>query len=342
MNTLARALVLSACSLVPGPVICASAAKAVDATITVDPTTTYLLTNLDPQALDSPAIDLAALGLRAGDHILLQSVGDFCFTIFNPLGCANTETAHPMIGIFSSSSTLLPSSILNRVPGAIEAGPSVTTFPTLFGTIPTDVPQDFIIFHAPFSTVVTIPDNAQFLFVAVLDSFYGDNADPDGDLAVVIARVPAKIAFGFESNDVSGFPTGAARITGGGSFDLGTGFVHAAGGFRCTASVLQGPLNGCQAGEGIRWDTADVLISTGFKCSGSSGESAKTAITGANTVVLLADFYRQGDGNDESFTARMIVSDLDLAPDISGVQNVWIQGIGCGFAIVHFNATVAH
>jgi hypothetical protein len=85
-----------------------------------------------------------------------------------------------------------------------------------------------------------------------------------------------------------------------------------------------------------------VLISTGFKCSGSSDELGKTAITGVNTVVLLANFYLQGDSNDESFTARMIVSDLDLAPDVSGVQNVWIQGIGCGSAIVDFNATVAH
>ena len=35
---------------------------------------------------------------------------------------------------------------------------------------------------------------------------------------------------------------------------------------------------------------------------------AKTAITDENTVVLLADFYRAGDSNDESFTALMIVS----------------------------------
>jgi hypothetical protein len=63
----------------------------------------------------------------------------------------------------------------------------------------------------------------------------------------------------------------------------------------------------------------------------------KTANTGNTTVVLLADFYRQGDGNDESFTAKMIVSESDLAPDIEGIQNVWIQGIGCGSAIVSFN-----
>ena len=54
-------------------------------------------------------------------------------------------------------------------------------------------------------------------------------------------------------------------------------------------------------------------------------------------MVLQADFYRAGDGNDESFTAQMIVSEQDLAPDIPGVQTLWVQGVGCGSAIVNFN-----
>lgn len=53
--------------------------------------------------------------------------------------------------------------------------------------------------------------------------------------------------------------------------------------------------------------------------------------------MLLADFYRAGDGDDESFTAQMTVSDGDLAPNIPGVQNLWVQGVGCGTAIVNFN-----
>jgi len=63
----------------------------------------------------------------------------------------------------------------------------------------------------------------------------------------------------------------------------------------------------------------------------------KVANTSSDTIVLMADFYRQGDGNDESFTAKMIVSNSDLAADIPGVQNVWIQGVGCGSATVNFN-----
>ena len=54
--------------------------------------------------------------------------------------------------------------------------------------------------------------------------------------------------------------------------------------------------------------------------------------------MLQADFYRAGDGNDESFTAQMIVSPNDIAPDIPGIQNVWVQGVGCGSAIVHFSS----
>lgn len=66
-------------------------------------------------------------------------------------------------------------------------------------------------------------------------------------------------------------------------------------------------------------------------------DPAKPAATGAGTVLLLADFYRAGDGNDESFTAQMIVSDTDIAPNIPGVQNLWVQGVGCGNAVVNFS-----
>jgi hypothetical protein len=87
----------------------------------------------------------------------------------------------------------------------------------------------------------------------------------------------------------------------------------------------------------VRWDTVELRASTNFKCTGAAQESLKTAVTDRNTVVLLADFYRAGDGNDESFTAHMIVSAHDLAPEITGIQNVWIQGVGCGSANANFS-----
>jgi hypothetical protein len=126
-------------------------------------------------------------------------------------------------------------------------------------------------------------------------------------------------------------------LTGGGAFDLTTDFVRSAGGFSCLETVNQGPLAGCLAGQGVRWDTAELLPSTTFKCTGAANERLKTASTSDRTVVLQADFYRAGDANDESFTAQMIVSATDIAPDIDGLQNLWVQGVGCGTAIVHFS-----
>jgi hypothetical protein len=161
--------------------------------------------------------------------------------------------------------------------------------------------------------------------------------------AAALALAPSALAarggntgFGFNAREISGAPTGAVFLTGGGAYDPGTGFVHSAGGFRCTEAVEQGPLSGCQTGQGVRWDTAELLVETKFTCT---GEPEEPAVTDANTAVLLSDFYRAGDGNDESFKARMIVSQDDIAPEIEGVQNVWVQGVGCGSAIVHFSST---
>jgi len=170
-------------------------------------------------------------------------------------------------------------------------------------------------------------------------------------LAGPLVAHSANVGFGFLAEDISGFPTGAVFLSGGGAYDptppiTASSFVKAAGGFSCLADVQQGPLSvsinpddpgPCLAGQGVRWDTVRLLPSTTFKCTGAAAETLKTATTGATTIVLLADFYRAGDGNDESFRAQMIVSATDLAPDIPGVQNVWVQGVGCGTAIVHFS-----
>jgi hypothetical protein len=157
-------------------------------------------------------------------------------------------------------------------------------------------------------------------------------------IAATASAAPGNVGFGFNARDISGFPTGSATLTGGGAYNPVSGFVHSAGGFRCTSDVGQGPLKGCLAGEGVRWDTVNLLRSTTFKCTGAAAEPLKTATTDENTVVLLADFYRAGDGNNESFTAQMIVSAEDIAPDIAGIQNVWIQGVGCASAIANFSS----
>jgi hypothetical protein len=156
-------------------------------------------------------------------------------------------------------------------------------------------------------------------------------------VSATASAATGNVGFGFNATDISGFPTGSAFLTGGGAYNSETGFVHSAGGFRCTTAIAQPPLAGCQTGQGVRWDTAQLLAGTMFKCTGQAGEAAKPAVTDEDSVVLLSDFYRAGDGNNESFTAQVIVSQDDIAPDIPGVQNVWIQGVGCASATVHFS-----
>lgn len=62
-------------------------------------------------------------------------------------------------------------------------------------------------------------------------------------------------------------------------------------------------------------------------------------MTDAHTAVLESDFYRAGDGNDASFkSVKVIVADHDIADDIPGLQNVWIERVGCGTANVNFSS----
>jgi hypothetical protein len=161
---------------------------------------------------------------------------------------------------------------------------------------------------------------------------------------LVVMGAPAAVAagpdggFAFTAVGVNGATTGEVSLKGGGSFSADAGFAHAGGSFRCTESVGQGPLAGCLAGEGVRWVAAAPLSSTPFKCTSAASEALKTATTDQDTVVLRSELSRTGDGSEASFTASMFVSADDLAPDIAGVQNVWVQNVGCATASVHFSA----
>lgn len=142
--------------------------------------------------------------------------------------------------------------------------------------------------------------------------------------------------FGFIAPHISG-ASGAVFLTGGGAFDSTTGSVHSGGAFRCTSTVSSGPLAGCMQGQGVRWNSTSLLRSTPFKCTATDPSGVKTATTTNDTAVLQADFFRAGDGDHESFTANVIVSAHDIAPDVPGIQNAWVQGVGCGSALVHFS-----
>lgn len=158
-----------------------------------------------------------------------------------------------------------------------------------------------------------------------------------------LAAHPARTSFTFDGTVVSA--TGeTVSLNGGGSFAPALAnnviptetSVHGLGLFRCVTNITAGQIAGCGAGEGTRWDAAQLLQSSGFKCGGVANEAGKTATTGNGVVVLLARFFRATDHDHPSFTGKIFVSDHDLAPDVPGNQNLWIQGFGCGTGSVRF------
>ena len=159
--------------------------------ILINPLATYLRTNSDGGALAASAIDLSSLSfaVSAGDFLLLEQVGDWQQTSTFP------DTRRDMVAVFSSTATVLSSGMLNRIPGAIDAGTDVSTGLTFFGSLPTNILEDFSVSNgvSVFSVVIQVPIGAAFLFVAGPDSFYGDNSDPDGDFAIRITSVSSPV-----------------------------------------------------------------------------------------------------------------------------------------------------
>jgi hypothetical protein len=174
-----------------------------------------------------------------------------------------------------------------------------------------------------------------------------------GAFAVFAAAVPIVVlgasaagaagpntSFAFNARDITGLnaASGAVTLTGGGAFNSSfTHPAHSGGSFSCTSTVGgSGFLAGCQTGQGVRWDSDTLVPNQTFKCVATE-PVANTASTSDDTVVLHADFYRAGDGTDESFQANMIVSAHDIDNTLTGVQNVWVQGVGCATGAVHIS-----
>ena len=144
----------------------------------------------------------------------------------------------------------------------------------------------------------------------------------------------ARHVFSVDAPSIGSAGGGEASLSGGGTYDPASGFQQGGGGFHVTRDIDQGPLAGLKAGEGVRWASVQILPSTAFKC-GSADEPPKTVVTDGDTVVLQAIFFREGDGTSPSFTAKIFVSAVDEDPDAPGIQNVWIQGVGCAEANVN-------
>src|SRR5262249_53268620 len=116
--------------------------KTVAAQFDIDPSLTYLLTSNDsatpggPQVGSPMPINLSLLGLSPGDSVRLDSAGSYYYDI---LSAGLLDQAIPMIGVFSSSTTILPNDQLNRVVGAIAAGTPFISLPTYVGGLSTDI-----------------------------------------------------------------------------------------------------------------------------------------------------------------------------------------------------------
>jgi len=172
--------------LILGLLILTAQSTRADSIVVVNVAATYQRTSDDPFAQNTVPVSLSSLGLQPGDEISMQAFGDFCYYASNCFKFIVPPS--PILGLFSTSSTLLSSSLLNRVPGAIGGvGTPAFSGPTYSGNLPTDIPQDFLIPQIPRSTDITIPAGANFLFLSVIDSLYSDNVDRDQEVGVSIS-----------------------------------------------------------------------------------------------------------------------------------------------------------
>jgi hypothetical protein len=168
-------------------------AEAMATTISIDPLATFLFTNNDPWSGNgsvpmSTPIALSSLGINGGDLIQLDQLGDYYdgHAGYGPgVDVSKLDVFKEMIGVFSSTNSLLVANVLNRVPGALDAGIGVQSWPTLFGSLSTDIPYDFRVAN----TIVQVPLGGNYLFIAAHDIYYSDNSDPNGNYGVQITRL---------------------------------------------------------------------------------------------------------------------------------------------------------
>lgn len=157
-------------------------------TFSLDPRSTFYRTQND--APTPPLVlTLASLGAAPGQWLLLQTTGAFININGGP------DNYRALTAVFSSSSTVLGTSLQHRVPGAIAAGPSFTGGTTWIGNLPMDIPEDFFVSRYQWGDYVRVevPAGATHLLIATLDSLYLDNVDPNGDwdLAITVLPTPA-------------------------------------------------------------------------------------------------------------------------------------------------------
>ncbi len=176
----------------------------------------YLRLSPNDSGADSTPVALSALGAVPGQSLRMRGFGDMDN---GPAG----DTILSLIGVYSSSSVILPPSNQFRIPGALEAGPEFVSAPTFTGALPTDIPEDFRVTSATQAeAIVEIPSGAAYLFIGNHDSQWFDNTDPDGDLGFELTVVGTWKDVGLALPGTAGPPTlaGAGLLLGGDAVSL--------------------------------------------------------------------------------------------------------------------------
>ena len=170
-------------------VLCAAfwwPAQANAPTLPIPVKATFLATSQDPRATLGTAFTLEALQIRPGERIRMRALGtvNFCeaasCAVQNP-GVAAAFTA----GERPAASTTLPTGL-----------PDFESSPTLFNNIPTAIPGVFGV-GGVGETEVVVPEQATVLWLAMHDSFYGDNS---GSLVVILDKVVGPPVFPLSVN----------------------------------------------------------------------------------------------------------------------------------------------
>ena len=150
-------------------------------TLQVPPTATYLRTSANDEAAASQPVRLAGIDLQPGDRIRAERLGEYQFRDIHP-----DSVRYGIVAVFSSDTQLLGRDVLNRVPGAIDAGEDAVTPFAFRDNVPTDIPEDFAVFE---EQTLTVPGGAEYLFLSPFDNAFNDNLDDDGDFRLCITHV---------------------------------------------------------------------------------------------------------------------------------------------------------